>query len=190
MELWDLYKQDRTPMGQTVARGDRIPKGAFRLIVHICLFNKEGNMLIQHRQPFKKGWSGYWDVSVGGSVVAGETSAMGAERELCEEIGIQCSFQDRLPVMTAVFEGAFDDFYIIHQDVEPSTLSLQYEEVSEVKYASMEEIFSMMDEGTFIPYHKSLIEYLFAQSRRVGIHADRDENPELEQTKESYSEEG
>ncbi len=187
MELWDLYTKDRTPMGRTVVRGDRIPDGAYRLIVHVCLFNSDGRMLIQHRQPFKKGWSNYWDVTVGGSVVAGETSAMGASRELHEEVGVDESFSERLPVLTAVFEGAFDDFYVLHRDLDPTELSLQYEEVSEVKFASMEEIFSMMDQGLFIPYHKSLIEYLFAQSRHIGIHAGRDEHPELDQIKEAYT---
>ena len=44
-------------------------------------------MLIQHRQPFKSGWSDLWDITVGGSAVSGDTSQTAAEREVLEEIG-------------------------------------------------------------------------------------------------------
>ena len=55
-----------------MVRGDRQPEGTCRLVVHICLFNARGEMLIQQRQSFKSGWSNFWDVTVGGSAVAGE----------------------------------------------------------------------------------------------------------------------
>ena len=45
--------------------------------------------------------------------------------------------------------------------MELSTLQLQYEEVAQVKWATQEEVHQMLDDGTFIPYHKSLIDLLF-----------------------------
>ena len=87
MELWDLYTENREKTGKTMVRGEKQPNGYYRLIVHICIFNDECKMLIQQRQPFKDGWSGMWDLTVGGSVIAGETTQMAAQRELP---GIQC----------------------------------------------------------------------------------------------------
>ena len=81
MELWDLYTEDRQPTGLTMVRGSEHPEGYYRLVVHVCIFNSRGQMLIQQRQPFKDGWPNMWDVSVGGSVVAGESSREAAERE-------------------------------------------------------------------------------------------------------------
>ena len=51
---------------------------------------------------------------------------------------------------------------------------MQYEEVQQVKWASMEEIFQMIDEGVFIPYYKSLIQLLFEQrQKKYGSHVKK-----------------
>ena len=64
MEIFDLYTADRERTGLTMVRGEKTPEGLYRLVVHVCVFSPEGRMLIQRRQPFKRGWSGMWDVSV------------------------------------------------------------------------------------------------------------------------------
>ena len=48
-------------------RGEPMKDGDYHLVVHICIFNTDGKMLIQQRQPFKDGWSNLWDITVGGS---------------------------------------------------------------------------------------------------------------------------
>lgn len=72
MELWDIYNADRIKTGETMVRGEPMPGGAYHLVVHACVFNKKGEMLIQQRQPFKDGYPNLWDITVGGSAVAGE----------------------------------------------------------------------------------------------------------------------
>ena len=74
MELFDLYTADRVKLDRTMVRGDAVPEGCYRIVVHVCIFDPEGRMLIQQRQPFKEGWSDMWDVTVGGSAVAGDSS--------------------------------------------------------------------------------------------------------------------
>ena len=54
MELFDLYTRDRVKTGRTMVRGDKVPEGLYRLVVHVCIFDPEGRMLIQQRQPFKR----------------------------------------------------------------------------------------------------------------------------------------
>lgn len=129
MELWDLYTKDRIKTGRTIVRGDIQPEDTYRIVVHICVFNSRGEMLIQQRQPFKSGWSNMWDISVGGSAVAGETSATAAERELREELGIEICFKNILPILTLNVDGGFDDVYLVEKDVALDSLTLQYEEV-------------------------------------------------------------
>ena len=92
MECFDLYNEHRQQTGETMVRGTQTPAGRYRLVVHICIFNSNGELLIQQRQPFKKGWSNLWDVTVGGAVTAGETSQQGAHRELLEELGPRLYF--------------------------------------------------------------------------------------------------
>ena len=175
MELWDLYTRDRQKTGQTMVRGEKQPEGTYRIVVHICIFNSKGQMLIQQRQPFKEGWSNMWDITVGGSAVSGDTSSMAAGRELMEELGIDdISFDEIDPAMTVNFKGGFDDIYIVEKDVDLTTLKLQYEEVQKVKWADLDEIFRMIDDGIFIPYHKSFMELLFFMRNHKGTHTRKD----------------
>jgi isopentenyldiphosphate isomerase len=161
MELWDLYTKDREKTDKTILRGEEIPDNYYRLIIHVCIFNDKGEMLIQQRQPFKKGWPNMWDFSVGGCAKSGDTSQTAAEREVAEEIGINISLKDVRPSLTVHFNHGFDDIYLIEKNLELSELKLQYEEVQSVKWASIDEILKMIDDNSFIPYHKSLVELLF-----------------------------
>ena len=174
MELFDLYTRDRVKTGRTMVRGDKVPEGLYRLVVHVCIFDPEGRMLIQQRQPFKKGWSNMWDITVGGCAVAGDTSQDAAEREVREEIGLELDLQDERPTMTTTFDGGFDDYYVLTRDVDLSSLHLQYEEVQTVRWAEKEEILRMIDDGLFIPYEKSLIELLFFFRNHSGTHTKGD----------------
>ncbi len=161
MELWDAYDIDRQQKNKSLERGKPLENDDFHTVVHICIFNSRGDMLIQQRQPFKKGWSNLWDVTCGGSVLKGETSRQGAHRELLEEVGIDLDFEKLRPNFTFNFTNGFDDFYLIEKEVDVSKIKLQYEEVQAVKWASKEEILKMIDEKTFIPYFKSFIMLLF-----------------------------
>lgn len=159
MELFDLYTENRELTGKTMERGGTVPEGLYRLVVHICVFNSRGEMLIQRRQPFKAGWPGLWDISVGGGAVAGENAKAAAERETREELGLTVTL-DR-PVLTIHFDEGFDDFFITTADRPAEEFSPQYEEVAEVKWAGKEEILGKIRDGSFIPYHESLIGLLF-----------------------------
>lgn len=168
MELWDLYDVNRKKTNQTWVRGEMLQPGAYHLVVHVCVFDSNGNMLIQQRQPFKEGWPNMWDLTVGGSAVAGDTSQTAAQRELYEEIGLDLDFQQVRPHLTINFERGFDDIYLIEKNVPLQTLTLQYEEVQNVKWASKNEILAMIRNGEFIPYYESLIQLLFDVRKHRG----------------------
>ena len=175
MELWDLYDENRIKLGRTMVRGDKQPEGGYRIVVHACIFNSKGEMLIQQRQPFKSGWSNMWDVTVGGSAVSGDTSQTAIERELYEELGLETSFQGTLPALTVNVDGVFDDIYIaVRDDIDLSELNLQYSEVQTVKWASRDEIVAMINDGSFIPYTESFIDLLFFMRERRGTRTKGD----------------
>lgn len=167
-ELWDLYNEDREKTGKTIERGSPIPEGSFHMVVHVCVFDYSGRMLIQQRQPFKEGWSNMWDLTAGGSAISGESSRTAAEREVAEELGLSLSLDNERPRLTIHFDVGFDDIYCVRADIDLNCLKLQHEEVKAVKWATKEEILSMTESGDFIPYHKSLIEMLFLFSSQRG----------------------
>lgn len=168
MERWELYNNNREKVNIIMKKDEEQPDGYYRLVVHVCIFNSKGEMLIQQRQNFKKSWPNMWDLTIGGSAIIGDTSSMAAERELKEELSISVSFKNITPSLTINFEKGFDDIYLIEKDVNISKLKLQYEEVKNVKWANKNEIMRMINKGTFIPYHKGLVDLLFYLRNHTG----------------------
>jgi isopentenyldiphosphate isomerase len=160
-ELIDLYDVNRGHIGMTAVRGEKLPEETYRMVVHACIFNSKDEMLIQKRADDIVRWPGYWDVSVGGGASSGDDSRSAAERETLEELGLHIDFSNRRPVITVNFHDGFDDFYTVEKDIMTDELDLQKEEVADARWASIEEVEAMIDEGIFIPYQKDLLGYLF-----------------------------
>ncbi len=171
-ELWDVYTKDRELTGRTHQRGLPLAEDDYHLAVHVCIFNTKGEMLIQKRQPFKKGWTNMWDISVGGSAVSGDNSQQAAEREVMEELGLKIDLTGVRPVFTMNFKDGFDDYYMVEMDVDISELKLQYEEVSEVRFAGKEEVLRMQEEGIMIPYW--FLGQLFDIRKNYDAHGETD----------------
>ncbi len=173
MELWDLYDIHRMPLHATHSRNVPLASGTYHTVVHCCVFDTQGNMLIQQRQPFKEGWANMWDITVGGSALAGESSQQAIGRELFEELSISYDFTNIRPNMTINFSVGFDDMYIIEHCVDIDKLVLQHSEVQSVAWASLDDIMQAIDNGTFIPYQKSLIQLLFQSRHSYGAIAQQ-----------------
>lgn len=168
-ELIDLYSVDREFTGMTAVRGDVLPDDMYCLVVHVCIFNSNGEMLIQKRSKEKERWPGMWDLSVCGCVRAGETSRDAGVREAKEELGLDIDFDTHRPILTINFEKGFDDFYTIEADIDISELDLQQNEVDEVKWADCETVEEMVGDGSFFPLDGDLLRYLFSAREGHGI---------------------
>jgi len=169
MELVDLYDENRVPLGKTAERYSKKKHGEYRMVVHVCVFDHEGRLLIQQRSKEKGAWGGYWDVSVGGGVDAGETSRQGAEREFREELGYPLDLTGRRPHLTVNFGGGFDDFFLLVKEIPLEELTLQKEEVQQVRWATREEVFSLLEADQFIHYPRSFLDYLFETRNTFGF---------------------
>ena len=174
MEYWDLYTKDRIKTEKTIKKGESVPKGYFRTVIHVAIFNSKGEMLIQQRREDKELWANLWDVTVAGSVISGESSVEAAQRETLEEIGHRLDLKNERPSFTINFDEGFDDCYLVNEDLDIAKLVLRDSEVKAVKWATKEEIFQMIEEKTFIPYHKSKIELMFFLRNQRGTHTRND----------------
>ncbi len=172
-EYWDVYTEDRIRTGRLHRRGDRMKEGDYHLVVHVCIFNSKNQLLIQQRQPFKKGWPNMWDLSVGGSAVAGDSSSRAAEREVMEELGLELDLSHCRPVFTMNFSDGFDDYYIVKKDVDLSVLRLQEEEVQRVRWVGKEEAMEMQRSGIFIPYWFLGKLFEITDTQSFDAHGDR-----------------
>ena len=149
-------------------RGEHIP-GAYHLVVHVCLFSAAGKMLIQQRQPFKEGFPNLWDLTVGGSALAGETSRQAAVRETAEEIGYRLDLAGQHPAFTQNFKEGFDDFSIVGGEADPAGQKLQEAEVQRVCWADQNDVLKRIADGSFIPYKPELIGLLWSMRQEPTI---------------------
>ncbi|MBQ6355817.1 MAG: YjjG family noncanonical pyrimidine nucleotidase [Solobacterium sp.] len=167
-ELWDVLDSEHRRTGRRCVRGTEMAPEDYHQVVHICIFNEQGEMLIQQRTAAKKEWPSCWDVSTGGSALAGETSRQAAARELYEELGIQYDFSTAEPVMTVHDRNIYDDFFAVVLPVDLSRLRLQKEEVARVRWADYYTVRQMIAAGTFIPYRPGYLEVMFASRGLTG----------------------
>ena len=148
-----------------------MPAGRYRIVVHVCIFDDKARMVIQKRQDTVDVWSGRWDLSVGGSVIAGETSHEAAARETREELGLCFDLSHVMPAYTVYFREGFDDIYMLLCKADLSRFTLQKEEVQGIQWATEDAICAMIDNGSFVPYDKNLIHLLFsAYARKLPKH--------------------
>lgn len=170
MELFDVYDKQRNIICKGREKGAPLAEGEYKLVVHVCVFNSKGEMLIQQRKADKKLWPNCWDFSVGGHVISGETSAQAAERETMEELGIKVDLLNDRPHLTINFEQGFDDIYVVNYDIDIKDVKMQQEEVQNVRWANKQEVLKLLDDGEFIPYHKGFADYLFDANTSRGLH--------------------
>lgn len=171
MELVDLYDENRIPLGRTAQRYSRREKGTYRLIVHVCIFDHRGRLLIQRRAKEKRLWPEKWDLSAAGGVSAGETTRTSAEREVAEELGLSISLEGVRPLCTVNFATGFDDYFILRRNVDLASLRLQEEEVSAVRWATRQQVLDLVRRGEFISYPESFLCYLFDAARNMEFPA-------------------
>jgi len=160
-EIIDVYTKDRELIGKTVPRNTHLEKNEYRLVVHICVFNQYGELLLQQRSKAKKSFGGYWDISAGGHCISGENSETAAKRELKEELGIDWDFTETDPLMCVNFQNGFDDYYAIVVNKETTEIIMQPEEVDDIKWVNREIISEMYHTDEPMPYFQSFFDLLF-----------------------------
>jgi isopentenyldiphosphate isomerase len=85
-ELIDVVDADDRVLRQTT-RAEMRRDNLLHRAVYIIVCDAAGRVFVHRRTESKDVYPGYWDVTVGGVVAAGEDYATAAQRELAEEIG-------------------------------------------------------------------------------------------------------
>ena len=158
MEIRDLYDENRVLTGETIVKGQKYPNNRKILVVAIWIQNQKGEFLIQKRSEQKDGkWA-----TTGGHPTTGQSSLEGIVTEVQEEIGLDISYENLALFDTNFDEKVFCDLYYLKKDVDISNLILQKEEVSEVKWATIEEINKLYELKMFKKSHYEMFETCLA----------------------------
>jgi 16S rRNA (adenine1518-N6/adenine1519-N6)-dimethyltransferase len=86
-EIFDVVDADDQVIG-TATRAEVHAQRLTHRAVHVFVFNKRGDLLLQKRSHLKDMCPGLWDSSVSGHLDSGESYEVAAVRELEEEMGI------------------------------------------------------------------------------------------------------
>ena len=88
IEIWDAYDRQFNKLENIqLVRGEVIPEGMYHLVCEIIVKHMDGTYLLMQRD-FEKHYGGMWELTAGGSALAGEIPMECALRELKEETGI------------------------------------------------------------------------------------------------------
>ncbi|MDR2998427.1 MAG: NUDIX hydrolase [Microbacterium sp.] len=163
-ELWDVTDADGVPTGTTFERGTPgwPPPGGFHVIGSVCVRRDDGMLLLTQRSATKD-CPLDWEFP-GGSVLAGETSAEGAARELREETGVSPSAASLVFVGRFAEESALIDLYVaaVESDV---VVTVDPVEVAASEWLAVDEVEARWRDGLMAPPWEPRLEALWEPLR-------------------------
>ncbi|MFA5073358.1 MAG: NUDIX domain-containing protein [Nitrospirota bacterium] len=141
MEYFDILDGTGEKTGGRISRDEAHRLGIWHRAFH-CLITYERNgrrvVLFQKRSLNKKIAPGKFDVSVGGHIASGEDTRSAGLREIAEELGLTVRFENLVSVGCRIFvycftpeikEYEFQDIFLLPLHDQPSTITIQEEEL-------------------------------------------------------------
>jgi len=164
MELWDVFDKNRNFTGRIIQRekDEPLTDDEYTLFVRAAFFNDQDEMLIQKRQSNNSIYPNLWDFTCTSHQLSGETSQEAIARAMTEELGLNLNFDDDIPNITIVRPHVFTDYYVVKNiEIDINNIRISGNHVQSITWANKDEIFQLIDEGKFVNYTKSLIDFLF-----------------------------
>ena len=119
-------------------------------VVHLHVFNSQGNLFLQHRPDWKDIQPGKWDTACGGHIDLGENVAQALRREAFEELGITDFFP--VDMGSYVFESKREkELVYVHRCVYDGEIKPNGEELDGGRFWSEKEIIDNIGKGFFTP---------------------------------------
>ncbi len=165
-EIFDIIDEQGEPTGRVISRTEAHEQGIMHRTAHVWVTRKAGEgyeLLLQKRSAEKDSFPSMYDTSAAGHIQAGDEPLGSARRELFEELGIRADDEDlafagtfhiqyAMPFHGKLFRDNEIAFvYAYEKPVNEKELVLQTEEVEEVKWFDIREVFEgcRHRDGTF-----------------------------------------
>lgn len=132
-------------------------------VVHLHVFNSQGDLYLQRRPLWKDIQPGRWDTAVGGHVDLGESVDMALRREAREELGLEGFVPE--PLSTYVFESARERELVYTFRTTWDGPVCPSDELDGGRFWTPDEIRQQLGKGVFTPNFES-------ELRRVALLAE------------------
>ena len=148
-EIFDVLNENGEFTNQIETREECHNKGLWhRAVVVFIISTDNKKILLQQRSANKKLWPNLWDITAGGHVLTGEFGYQTVIRETKEEIGVDITKNDlefiggtkSENISGNIINRHFNEFYIVHKDIDINDIVLQEEEVQDIKWFDKEEV--------------------------------------------------
>ena len=145
MELVDIYNERYENTGKSKERGTTTEK-EYRKACFVWILNSKKQILVQQRLKNEKHYPNLWCATSGG-VDAGETSLEAIIRELKEELGLKVKEKELVFIGTYKRVNDFVDTYMMEKDIDINDITIQPEEVQNVKWMSINHFEKLIARG-------------------------------------------
>ena len=123
-------------------------------VVHLHVFNSQGDIYLQRRPEWKDIQPGKWDTAVGGHIDYGETPDDALRREVREELGIT-EFTPQF-ICKYVFESKRErELVYVHRTIYDGAIRPSAEELDGGRFWTMQEIRDAIGKGLLTPNFES-----------------------------------
>ena len=117
-------------------------------VVHVLVFNRKGDLLLQKRSQNKDVAPGKWDTSVGGHVESGEGLLGACKREMLEELGIT-GFEPEY-LYSYIHRNNYESELVnTYRCVYDGKITHSMTEIDEIRFWKIQEIKEAMGEKIF-----------------------------------------
>jgi isopentenyldiphosphate isomerase len=163
-ELLEIVDKDGKSLGIAPRSSIHGNPSLLHKVVHVLVFNGDGELLLQKRSMSKDVEPGKWDTSVGGHVSAAEDISLAVYREMKEELGVDTVEPGFL--YSYIHSNTYEsELVFTHSCIHNGPFPFNAEEIDAVKFWRIEEIKKALGTGVLSSY----FEEEFAKFQALGL---------------------
>ena len=149
-EYRELYGKNKKKTGKKMLKDAIQPKGLKYITCAVIIYNPKTQKFLMQKRTKDKG--GKW-ATTSGHPIFGQTSVEGMQTEIKEEIGLDVNVNELEFVDTIERKEKYVDLYYLEGDYSLDSITMQKDEVSDVKWMTRKEVENLHSTNKFKETH-------------------------------------